>query len=416
MKSIRLAAFAVASLFALAACGGSSSNAVPLPGAAPAAPSPAIAAPDHKRKKKHKLVPIRITITMPHVKKHERKKNPHFIGADATQVTITLNTVNTNPPPAGLLTSVTTDLVVGTNCTVSGGTQACIVSGPSVPVGDDNITFDASDGATTLSTVTKTFTVVAGLSNSFSASLQGVPASFSLSTAAMTAGTVVAGQAFTLTAYDPDGEQITSPGDYAQPITLTTQETDGFGAILLAVNGGAAAGSVIVTNPDDVVTVSYSGLSITPFKFMADASGASTGRDLIDLTNFNPVAVCSDGGADVCASGPQVNLYSASPSIGSTANVTVTQTGWTTTLFLQDISESDNCGASGANIATVALSSSTSPGGAGTVFSVTTLGTPSAGTSCSITFSGGDGLNHSISVPVTYTVTGIGVNGRHHRP
>jgi hypothetical protein len=35
------------------------------------------------------------------------------------------------------------------------------------------------------------------------------------------------------------------------------------------------------------------------------------------------------------------------------------------------------------------------------------------GNSCTITFKGGDAVTHSLTVPVTFTYTGVSVNGRH---
>jgi hypothetical protein len=410
---IRHAAIVLSSIFALSACGGSSPNASPAGGAMPAA-QPAVTAPDHKRKKR-KLVPIRITLTMPHKKKrHKRGQNPKYISPDSTQTVITLNTVNGNPPPAGLLKTVTTNLVLGTNCTVTGGVEACIVSGPSVPVGDDNLTFTAGDGTNTLSTVTKTFTVVAGQANAFNASLLGIPASFTISPLVLNPGTASPSIPVQLIVRDADGDWIVGPGNYATPVSLQSLEGiyDNFGAVQLRVNGGTPSSAVTVANTQDDIEMSYSGLSITPFELEASATGASTGLQMMQVNTVNPAAVCADGGAHVCAAGPQVNLYDASPNAGSTANVTVTQSGWTESPFLQDISETDNCGVAGADIASIAQSSSTNPGGGGTVFNVTTLGTPSTGASCSITLTGGDPTGVSLVVPVTYTVSGITVNGR----
>jgi hypothetical protein len=421
----RIATFALTSMFALAACSAGSQTASPTgtlpqaPNAVTPAAAPALsAAPDQKRKKL-KLVPIRIVVSMPHKKKRKPGRHGRYISPGSTQIVITLNTVNGETPPQGLLRTVTTELTSGPggNCTAGAGTQSCTVSGPAVPVGVDNITFNAEDAFDhSLSAVTQNFTVHAGQANSFSASLLGVPNSFTLYTSGLTAGTPVASQGVTLKVYDAAGDQIVGPANFSQTIQLQSLESvyDTFGAAKLSVNGGTAGSSVNVTNPDDTVTLSYSGLSITPFELEAGASGASPALQGVAVTNVDPVAVCSDAGASVCASGPQVNLYNSVPLTGSTANLTLTQLGFTGSPYLQDITETDTCGAAGANIASITLTGSTSPGGNGSVFAVSTIGTPAQGANCTITFTGGDPLNSSVQVPVTYTTTGISVNGRHH--
>ena len=217
---------------------------------------------------------------MPHKKKRSTGRRGRYISPGSTQIVITLNTVNGETPPQGLLRTVTTELTSGPggNCTAGAGTQSCTVSGPAVPVGVDNITFNAEDAFDhSLSAVTQNFTVHAGQANSFSASLLGVPNSFTLYTSGLTAGTPVASQGVTLKVYDAAGDQIVGPANFSQTIQLQSLENvyDAFGAAKLSVNGGTAGSSVNVTNPDDTVTLSYSGLSITPFELEAGASGAS---------------------------------------------------------------------------------------------------------------------------------------------
>jgi hypothetical protein len=417
----RISALALVAMFALSACSGASQTAS-LP-ALPQAPAIAAvvlhaAAPD-RGGKKHKLVPIRISITMPHTKK---RKGHHgrYVSSGATQMVITLNKINGSNPPPGMLTTVTTQLTsTGTNppCTINGdGTQTCIVSGPPVPVGSDDITFTAEDGATptpnALSTVEKLFTVDAGIANSFSATLLGIPATFGISTAPVTAGTAAVDQPVLVQVFDASGAEIVGTADYATPVLLTSPNT------AAAFHGGNP--SITLLSPEASVTLSYSGLSVTSFNLSASATGATPGTGLVGVTNFPVVAVCADGGNDVCATGPQVNLYDVSPNAGSTANLTVTQTGWTPlgAYTAHDVTEADNCGLQGTspqNIATVAQTGSTAPGGNnagnGTVFSVTTLGAPAAGATCTATFTGGAGL--SSNVTITYTVSGVSVNGRH---
>jgi hypothetical protein len=417
----RIAALALTSTFAFSACSGASQTSS-LTSALPQAPAAASAASqstasDHKRKKQ-KLVPIRITVRMPHRKKRTQGRGAHYISPGSTQIVITLNTVNGNTPPGGLLTSVTTNLTSGQggNCTVDGGTQSCTVFGPAVPVGTDNITFTAEDpSGDVLSTATDDFNVVAGQTNGFGASLLGVPASFTLSTAALTAGTAVTSQAVNIAVLDAAGDTIVGSDAYATPATLVPLEflNDAFGAVKVSVNGGVGAANLQVTSPTDVVTLSYSGLSIAPFNLTMYDGAATENFTQVDIANVIPAAVCSDSGASVCASGPQVNLYAAVPNAGSTASLTVEQTGWTGSPWLKDVTQSNTCGAYGANIATVTLATSTNPGGTGSVFSVSTLGAPVQGNSCTITFKGGDAVTHSLTVPVTFTYTGVSVNGRH---
>jgi hypothetical protein len=115
------------------------------------------------------------------------------------------------------------------------------------------------------------------------------------------------------------------------------------------------------------------------------------------------------GGGDTSECGSEtspgeIDLYSTSGT-GSTASFTSSQNAWTTSGHT--FQENDNCGSSGENIANVTSLD-------GLTFTETVVASPTAG-SCTITLTGGFGA--TLSIPVTYTTSGIGIYAKHrHKP
>jgi hypothetical protein len=403
----------IAAIVALASCSSGASGLAPsITTEAPPAPTSAAA------QKKH-LVKLVVHFALPRRRHHRGKLYPRYISPSSASIVISLNAVNGSPPPAGLVTQVITNLTFGgANPTCSGTPAACTAFGPSVPPGTDNLSLTIYDQKQTvnscpcagnvLSEDAQNFTVTPGRSNALVATLQGVPASFTFNgtLGSGTGGTAFSNRVLTVNAYDADDNVI--GGTYANPVTVTDGESDGFGATNLAVNGGSTASSVVVGAATDTVDLNYSGLAIAPVAFSISAAGATTFNQTFGTNNVNPSSVCA-GGAHICATtptNPTVNLYATSGT-GSTATLTVTQAGWTN--YSHDVSESDTCSPYG----TISLTTPTSSNGEnGSIYTATALSTATNPGSCTITFTGGDPANHSEAVQLTFTTTTIIVNGR----
>jgi hypothetical protein len=414
----RLIGTALGALMALSACSGGIGSL----GSGAGMGAPPVASGAGLKKKR--LVKLVVRFAFP---RHRRRRAfgrfaPEYISASSESIAITLNTVNGSSPPAGLTAQVITNLTFsGGSPTCTGSPASCTVLGPSVPPGTDSLSLVIYDRRQTvnscpcagniLSEKTQNFTVTPGQTNALSVALEGVPASFSFggTLGGGTGGTAFTNRPLTVSVDDADGNLIT--GTYFNPVTVTDGEADGLGATNLSVNGGSTASSVLVHASTDSVDLNYSGLAIAPVHFSASASGATTFDQTFSTSNANPSSVCSDGGADICATtptNPTVDLYTTSGT-GSTATLTATQPGWTNTGFVRDVGESDTCG----SFATISLTKSTSSnGGNGSIYTATALNTASTAGTCTITFKGGDPANHSEAVTLTFTTSSIGVNVR----
>lgn len=305
-----------------------------------------------------------------------------YVTASVASVTISLNTVNGSAPPAGLTTTVTTNITLSA-C-------PCNVPGPSVPPGSDAFTLatydSANGGGNVVSKATATYTITAGQTNSNTITLNGVPASLSITgLPAATAGTPFgSAQAFAVAAKDADGNTIL--GNYANPVSLTDADSTGATTLGLSTLNGSS----------DTPTLNYTGLAIPNATIMARATGASSAAATFTPT-LQPIAwTCTQSGG-CSSSANEIDLYATSGT-GSTFTFTASEVGWTNAPFNQslDVALAAGC----ASIATVSPSS-------GTSFTVTVVASPAAGT-CALTLS--DSLGQAKSVTLTYTTSGIGVN------
>jgi hypothetical protein len=348
----------VASAALLAACGGgagSSSSAAPtaLPTSAPQA-----------------IHRANLVITFP-VGHHTsaNRKSPQYISPSTTEMVVVINTVNGGLPPGGAAISETTALTVGTNCTVSGGTETCTLS-VIAPPGSVNYTFNATDGTNVLSTLTTTIVNTVGTNNLPSITLQGIVAgTVSVSGAALTANTpVTAGETLTVVAYDADGNQIvngSTSANYANPITLT--DNDATGQTKLSVDGHPASSSVITSNPSDVVTLTYTGQAANAFTITASGTGFSGGGTIsVNVNDITFTGTTNDDAAHGGLStdpnwGQQTVFFTAT---SGTQNVTAAELGWTNAPYNQQFDlvpgngTGNTCG-TGGGIATFSASPAT---------------------------------------------------------
>ncbi len=155
-------------------------------------------------------------------KQSSHAKRPAYVTANIESVKIVLNTVNGGSPPAGLTTTVTTNISLS-SC-------PCDVPGPSVPPGSDAFTITAYDGASgsgnVVSTATGTYLIATGQANSNTITLDGVPASFSITgVPSATAGTSLSPQSLSVSVKDADGNTIM--GTYENAVTLSDSDSSG---------------------------------------------------------------------------------------------------------------------------------------------------------------------------------------------
>ncbi|MHB8153339.1 MAG: hypothetical protein ACYDGW_06720 [Vulcanimicrobiaceae bacterium] len=382
---------ALAALFALAACGGGASGSNPLPSATSRPPASG------------KLQPTNFTLIVGASATSTAKAaaagthagmRPSYVPASSKSITITLVTVDGNPPPSGLTTSVTTNL---TNCSPS-----CTVPGPSAPPGSDAFTltiYDALNGTgNALSTASPTLTIVLGQANSNTITLLGIPKSFTFGTVPSgTAGTAFGsgGVALPLTVKDADNNTIT--GVYNTAVTVTDSDTSSLtNASGLAVSGGSAASSVSVPSEavDATLKLTYGGQAILPATLTASAAGATTATATFTPTRQPIVYTGPTNGSG----NPEIDLYATSGT-GSSAGFTATEVGWTNAPYSQAITATEASACS--SIATTAATS-------GSAFTTTVAASPAAGT-CTLTLTDVSGGSTPVPVTLTYTSSGFGV-------
>ncbi len=364
----RLVLLGMISGLVLASCSsGTSSLTVP-----PAAPS--------------STVPTSFVFTFPASSSSSARRKPQYVTANIKSVTIVLNTVDGGAPPAGLTTSVTTNITPA-SC-------PCTVPGPSVPPGSDNFTVTSFDGSTgsgsIVSTASATFSMVAGAANNETITLNGVVKSLSIG--ALPTGTADSAfgspQGFTTTAKDADGSTIV--GTYDSPVTIS--DSDGSGATTLATSGSDTPPAGELLSSSDTVTLNYTGLAILPATITASASGATNGT-----ASFAPALAPIAYAGPLVAGLPEIDLY-ALTGTGSSATFTASEAGWTNAPYNKAITATPAAGCS-----TIATTSPAS----GTSFTTTVAAAPSAGT-CTLTLSDFTG-GSTKAVTLTYTTSGIGV-------
>src|SRR5579862_444882 len=199
---------------------------------------------------------LTITIRVPH--KHRR---PDYISAGTKSMKLAISGPTTISETIALTPAAP-------GCTTSEGTTTCITSVKLAP-GGYTATIDTYDGSARLlaAIANAPFTIKAGVANSIHVTLGGVVASLTVGgVPAMSFGTPLAAQAFSVVAKDPDGYVIVGP--YNNVVTLATSNA------ALTVTGNLSSSS-------DIPTVSYTGAAILPSTISASASGAIAGSALI---------------------------------------------------------------------------------------------------------------------------------------
>ncbi|MBV8491372.1 MAG: hypothetical protein JO199_12655 [Candidatus Eremiobacteraeota bacterium] len=416
----KLTAFILAA-FALSACGGGTQNNGVLPGpnavsSHPGTSAGTTASPSLKErppKRKPHTALVRFFITVPKYNSARAGKHAHYIPAHAVSILITLNTVNNNPPPAGLATSAGTNL---SNCS-----SGCTVQGPNSPIGTDNFTlniFDATnEGGNKIATATGNVTVTAGLANTGNITMQGIPHTFALVGSMPTGtGNTAFANASTLAVNVEDIDNDIITGTYAQPVTVADSDTlsltHASGLTLTGAGGSCASPTTTVqlnTSTDaSNLALCYGGEDIAPATISGTTSIVTTP---VNIGTFSPtVQPVQYTGPLNSGNNPEIDLYVANGpggGTGSFGNWTASQSGWTNAPYSQTISETDNCDSNGNLIATFAQGGSP----LGTSWQANAVAGPAVGT-CTLTMHGGGAA--TLGVTTTYTTTGIGINLKRH--
>lgn len=376
---MQLRSLLLCSLFALAACGGSTST-----GSNPAAPA-------NPPLKTNGLVPTSFTFTLPK-NGSTTGRGPKYLTSSVASVVITLDTVNGAAPPTGLIASVTSSFTptCSTTCTAT-------VQGPAIPPGSDRLTLTTYDaGGHAISTANPLFTITPGVANSLSVVLDGIPASFTITALPSgTAGTAFGtAKGFALAVKDADGNTIT--GTYANPVTIADSDSSSLTqGTALAVNGGAGALSVVSTASTDTLALNYGGLAIPTATLTASATGATNATATFTPT-LQPIAYSGP----LNGSTPEIDLY-ASSGYGSTFSFNASEVGWTNAPYGKSLAvNASTCSTFATATAGVDVPAT------GTPIAVAAIASPVAGT-CTMTVS--DPLGQTKSVVGTYTSTGIGI-------
>ena len=352
----RLAATAIV-VVSITACGGTAGTAVTpggvqLPGSA--IPSPGTNAT---------LVPT--TFDLAGATQARSQRGPQYVGAGTRSVTITLVSVNGSAPPAGLIATA------HDNVTLSG--CPCVLPGPNVPAGTDVFTVATYDGTYSggvqsgrliSSATTGSETIMLGHPNALVITLDGAPASFSISGIPSAAsGTAFSTPAtLTVVAKDVDGNPIL--GSFTTPVTLA--DSDASGATAIETSGSDSPPTGKILSSGDVVKLSYTGLAIAPVTITASSAGATNGT-----ASFAPTHSITTN-APLNGSTPEVALTMFSMS----GSFIASEAGWTNAPYNRPLTVTPSgCSSIG----------TTSPS-TGTSFTSTLVGSPSPG-NCSLTIS-----------------------------
>jgi hypothetical protein len=323
-------------------------------------------------------------------------RKPQYVGAGTQSVTVTLDTVNAGPPPAGLVTTATTNIAAG-SCSAG-----CTVNGPSVPPGTDAFsvtTFDGTNATGNQIATTPTpqsFTIVAGAANGpFTITLDGIPKTFTFGAVTGGAAGTTSTQTLSIAVLDADGNTIT--GTYANPVTLSDSDSSGdlVNGSAVKVGAGAAATSVTLNSDTDAAaaTLTYGGLAIVSPTLSLSAMGATTGTQPFSVT-LNPITV---------APATEIDLYAATGT-GSTGSFTAGEVGWSNAPYNKTFTLGTATCSTGTAAATYSLSTVNN-----LTWTDTTPASPAAG-NCTVPINDFAGSLHSGSVTLTFTTGAFRVN------
>jgi len=309
-------AVAVASLVFLAGCGGGSSTPAPtgpIPTPAPTAtPAP----------------PGTATLTLGVPRGTSAAQRAPKATSTAAFLVVTVKTVDGQPPTAAQVPqnpqTIALSTAAGGNCTVAASGETCTVTIPAPP-GTVVYQFDVLDAnGNKLATTTATFTITPGTTPHLTAAVDGIVASVVVTTPTLNAGTPFNG-AITVQAFDAGGTLIVGSTPYANPFTLTDNDTSGATALTDGTTSGA---TVTVGAPSDVVNLSYTGTADDPFTITVALPGKAATTVNV-ATNNQAVTLSGTTNDTLKPSDPNYNQPTLFfTTIPSTQQFGAAQAGW----------------------------------------------------------------------------------------
>jgi hypothetical protein len=345
---MNLRVLSVAALLGLAACGGGGGSSAGVPQPAPAAATPGASVPSPGG--------ATLTLVIPRAASSLRRA-PRFVSPNAASLTITVLSVNGSSPTSAQVpqnpTTVALSTASGGNCTAGPNGETCTVPIPA-PTGNVQYRFDLFDASNhLLATNTVTFTVLPGVGNqSFATALKGVVVSVTISTPALNSGTP-SSNPLTVQAFDASGALITGNAPYANPFTLTDNDSTGHTSLS---DNGTTGKTVTVNGPTDVVLLNYDGTAITSFTITATIPGQPNGGTSATVTvnQNNPVTFTGPVPDDTAHGGLPSDPNYNQPTMffvqtGQTRTFTANQAGWSNFSIALDPS----CGSGASAIVTV---------------------------------------------------------------
>ncbi len=249
----------VASLGALAACGGGS-------------------VPSQQQSNSTASIPTQsatVTLFVPRSGASSSVRAPRFVSPNAATLIVTTLTVNGNAPtsaqvpPSANPTTATLSTGTGGNCTAVTGGLSCTVAVPA-PTGAVKDSFQLEDGASNLLATNVATLNVTGGSQTFAVQLMGVVRTVTVVAPSLHYGTAFSGP-ITVSAFDASGAQIVGSAAFANPFTLTDGDATGHTSL---TDNATTGTSVTVGSPNDVVILNYDGSNATP-TFAITANGGT---------------------------------------------------------------------------------------------------------------------------------------------
>lgn len=240
----------------------------------------------------HHKAQLRIHIRIPR-RKHHHHAGAHFISAGTmgmtmvfTGPTILNESVGLTPTSQGCSGSPTATTCTFTVALLPGSYTGTISTYDNAPVSG------AIPGNAALLSIASAvpFSMSGGFINSIDFSLGGVVASFGAPAYLATDGAATT-PTVTLVAQDADGNPITGTTAFANPVTVSINETGGTGHATLSLNGGGGQAHVRATKPSDTVTLNYDGKSPSAYALSIGLSapaysGHGGGSATIDVTTI----------------------------------------------------------------------------------------------------------------------------------
>jgi hypothetical protein len=346
---MNLRVVSVAAVLGLAGCGGGGGSSAGVPQQLPAATTPG--APSAA------AAGATLTLVIPRAAASSSRA-PRFVSPNAASLTITVLSVNGSPPTSAQApqnpTTVALSTASGGNCTAGPNGETCTVPIPA-PTGNVQYRFDLFDASGhLLATNTVTFTVLPGVGNqSFSTALEGVVASVTISAPTLSSGTP-SSNPLTVRAFDANGTLITGNAPYANPFTLTDNDSTGHTSL---TDNGTTGKTVTVNGPTDTVILNYDGTAITSFTITATIPGQSNGgggSGTVTVSQNNPVTFTGPVPDDTAHGGLPSDPNYNQPTMffvqtGQTRTFAANQAGWSNFSIALDAS----CGSGATAIVTV---------------------------------------------------------------